>query len=83
MTPSDVAKGMEGKLPLALFERVHSRAALGYAYLLPIINNRFRSDQCIHLLLNFLLQIGTCPIETKQASSLDHEIVTRNARRLL
>jgi hypothetical protein len=35
---------------------------------------RFRSDERIHLLLNFLFQISTCPIEAEEAGSLDHEI---------
>ncbi len=54
------------------------RAALSHTYLLAIIDNRFCSDERIHLLLNFLLQISTCPIEDKEASSLGHEIITRN-----
>src|SRR6266496_2007590 len=55
-----------------------ARAALSHTYLLAIIENRFCSDERIHLLLDFLLQISTCPIEAKQAGSLDHEIITRN-----
>src|SRR5262249_17899634 len=65
--------------PLRGCDNAKSRQlALSHTYLLAIIENRFCSDERIHLLLDFLLQISTCPIEAKQAGSLDHEIITRN-----